>query len=548
MAECVLPTLDVVIINISIRAGIDPRNIDVSDLAGIPVSGLVLSGLYNGSDAIDALRRVYFFDPVETDGVIKFVLRGGASLATITEDDLVDDPEESKRGQALEFPRKVHVDYQNATIGYAPAKATAARSSADVRVVGELSLEVPVVLNTDEAAQVADKTQKVAWSEAQGEQTFTLGNNWLKLVPSDVVTLDLRNTKKRLRIERLETDSGVIRVTAKVDRQSAYSSAVTGPILREPTRPPEAYPGPATLAVMDIPALVDLNDSLGIYIAVSGESTAFAGAQVQISTDGGASFTAFADIRRQCRIGTLLNNVTAASEHVTDTTNTLEVDFGTLSPALPSFTDAQFLSERGSIAILRGDGSAEIMQYRDAVEGMGSISSSSDGNGVWTLSPLLRGRLNTGATAHTAGARVVYLEDAVFAPIGSASLGQDLTFRAVSFGETPEGSSEDQTITYEGRSQIEFPVLNLELDEDSLGNITATWVRRDRLGTDLAPITSANWQGYRVTFAGDTTYTVDTMATTATYDASGLGTSAVTVSVAQLNRITGAGPSVSEVI
>jgi hypothetical protein len=544
---CGTPTLEAVVLDIAERCGLDSSLIDASQLAEIEVSGLVLAGLYNGGDAIDALRRVYFFDPVEQDGKVVMVLRGGSPAATITEGDLVEAPESQKRGQAFEFPRKLHLDYQNSEIGYAPAKATAARSSTDVRVVGEVSLEAPVVLSSDEAAQTADKLLKTTWVEADGEVQFAVGDDFLRLTPTDIVQLDLRNFSRRLRITKIERQSGRLNITALSDRVSSYTSTASGPVLRPPTRPPSGFAGPSTLAVMDIPALVDTNDQLGLYFAVSGASTGWSGAQVQISTDGGATFTQLVNIRRYCRIGVLMGDVTAALVGPPDTTNVLEVDFGTLSPDLPSYTEAQWLSERGGVAILRGDGSAEIMQYRDAVPLGGSSSSSSSLDGIWRLSPLIRGRLNSGATAHDAGALVVFLEDAEFVQLGSAFLGQNLTFRAVSFGETPEGSSYDQEITFVGRSQIEMPVLDLAVEEDSLGVISATWTRRDRFGSDIAPIVSVNWQGYRVTFTGDTVASLDTTTPTYTFDASGLGTSAVTVSVAQLNRITGAGPSVSEV-
>lgn len=538
--------LNEVVFDISQRCGLSAEFIDVTQLEGIEVSGLVLAGLYNGGDAIDALRKVYFFDPVEQDGKVVFVLRGAAPVATITEADLVDAPESSKRAQALEFPRKLHLDYQNAEIGYAPAKATAARSSADVRVIGELSIEAPVVLNTDLAAQAADKLLKVNWTEAEGEVVFSVGEEYLFLTPTDVILLSLRGSTKRFRIVKIERQRGVLVVTAYADRISSYTSSATGPILRPPTRPPEQFAGPTTLAVMDIPALIDTNDQLGLYLAVTGQSTAWGGARVQVSTDGGASWGDLADIRRGCRIGTLMNDVTSALVGPVDSTNELVVDFTQYSSDLPSYSEEQWLSERGAIAVLRGDGSAEIMQYRDAVPAGGSSSSSSSDIGIWTLSPLIRGRLNSGATAHSAGAVVVFLEDAVFVEVGSTLLGRELTFRAVSFGETPEGSSFEQSFTFEGRSQIEMPVLDLAVSEDSAGVITATWTRRDRFGSDIAPILSSNWQGYRVTFTGDTTAVVDTTTPSIVYDASGLGSSSVAVSVAQLNRITGAGPAVTE--
>lgn len=540
MVKCAPPTLDVVIISIAQRVGMDPAKIDVSALAGIPVNGLVLSGLYNGGDAIDALRRAFFFDPVEVDGRIVMVPRGRDAVATITAEDLVEAPEDQRRGQALEFPRKLHLDYQNSEIGYAPAKATAARSSADVRVVGELSLEVPVVLSSDEAAQVADKLLKTTWADAEGEITFAVGDNFLRLTPTDNIELSLRGAVRRVRINKIERSAGVLQITGAIDRQSAYTSGATGPILRAPTQPPRSSVGPSTLAIMDIPALVDTNDQLGMYFAVTGESTAWAGAQIQISTDAGASFAPLVTIRRACRVGTLLNAVTAALEGSVDATNAIEVDFGDLNPEIPSWSEAQWLSERGALAILRADGSAELVQYRDAV-------ASTVTPGVWTLSPLIRGRLGSGATAHAAGVRVVYLEDAEFVQLGSAFIGQSLRFRAVSVGDVPLGASFDQTTTFAGRSQRELPADQLAASNNGSGIITASWVRRDRFGTDVAPIASTNWTGYRVTFAAVTSAVVETTATAITYDASGLGGGPVTVSVAQINRITGSGPIISEI-
>ena len=534
-----------VVADVSSRCGLTTQEYDITQLENDTVRGFVLSGLYNGSDAIDPLRRVYFFDPSEQDGRVVFVKRGLASVATITEDDLVDAPESSKRAQALEFPRKLHLDYQNSEIGYAPAKATAARSSADVRVVGELSIEAPVVLTSDEAAQTADKLLKVTWTEAEGETQFTLGDNFLRLTPTDNIALNLRGTSRRLRITRTERQRGVINITATPDRVSSYESSVTGPALRPPTQPPAAFPGPTTYAVMDIPALIDTQDSLGLYVAATGSSTAWAGARFQVSTDGGATWSDLIDVRRPSRIGTLLNNVTAALVGPVDSTNVLEIDFGQLSEELPSFSNTEWLSERGALAILRGDGSAEIVQYRDAVP-LGDPSSSSSSTGLWALSPLIRGRLNSGATAHSAGATVVYLEDASFVEVSATLLNRELTFRAISFGETPEGSSLDQSFTFVGRSQLEMPVVYLSVEQNSLGVIDATWTRRDRFGTDTNPILSANWQGYRVTFVGDSTVSVDTTSPFITYDASALGSSSVSVSVAQLNRITGAGPAVTE--
>ena len=61
-----------------------------------------------------------------------------------------------------------------------------------------------------------------------------------------------------------------------------------------------------------------------------------------------------------------------------------------------------------------------------------------------------------------------------------------------------------------------------------------------------SPIRSINWDGYRWTATdGVNTVTRDGTAATETFDATGWA-SPVSVTVAQLNRITGAGPAVTE--
>jgi len=130
----------------------------------------------------------------------------------------------------------------------------------------------------------------------------------------------------------------------------------------------------------------------------------------------------------------------------------------------------------------------------------------------------------------------------------SSLIGQSLTHRAPSLEQSPELAVE-QTATYIGRSQIEWPVAYLELDRSG-SDISATWTPRHRFGTDDNPVASINFQGYRVTIDGGSngSATFDTLTAGFTnYDASALGGS-VTVSVSALNRITGAGPATSESI
>jgi hypothetical protein len=239
-------------------------------------------------------------------------------------------------------------------------------------------------------------------------------------------------------------------------------------------------------------------------------------------------------------MGVLQEVVTSSSPHYTDTTNVLRVRLYA-DDTIDSQTQSQFLSEGGAFALSWDDGGAtrwEIGQFRDAEQ---------DSEGVWVLSTLLRGRLNTGAEEHLPGAAFVLLDNSLkVIPMQSAWLDMDLTHRAVSNGQSPEAAM-PYTNQFMGQSQREWTVAHLfgEVDGDELD---LECVPRYRFGTDDAPVQSINHVGYRWTATdGSNVATVDTEGTAHAFDITGWS-SPITATVSQLNRITGAGPIVSEEI
>lgn len=528
--------LDAIVSDIHQRCGVPASKYDVSELTDL-VAGLVLAGDYTGADAINTLRGPYFFDKAEYSKKLHYPKRGAAVVATLTIDDLVEEPDLSKREQAVEFAKKMHLFYQHAASGYAAVKATSLRSSPDARVVGETSLQVPVVLNEDQAAQTVSKLHKVSWAEAEGEVTFTLPESFIRLIPSNNVGLVLRGQAKRLRIEKREHESGLLKYTLRHDRQSAYASNLTGVPIPPPTLPPPTIAGDTTLAILDIASRIDTEDDLHYLSAGIGALPAWYGYALQRSLDGGANYSTVGQYGASI-IGELLEDVPTASEFYTDSTNSVYVQLIRDGQSLQEFTDLQFLSEQGAFALEKYDGSWEVMQYRDAIQ---------DSSGAYILRTLHRGLLNSGASSHTVGAKFVMLDRVQHIPAISAWIGQELTHRAASLGESPEIAT-PQTATYYGRSQIEWPVAYLQLSRDGSDNITASWTPRHRFGTDDAPVASINFQGYRVVLDdGGSTVSFDTLTPGFVYDASALGP-VVTVSIYALNRITGAGPATSGAI
>lgn len=512
---------------------------DVTELTD-PVLGIVFAGDYTCADAIKTLMTPYFFDGAEFDSgtgyKIHYTKRGKPVVLTITEDDLIDAPEKSVREDSLERPKVLHLHYENPTVGYVPAKATDRRDSTDVLVVGEVSTQVPVAFqDVDEPAKIARKLMKVIWAEVAGEQDFTASGNLLRLVPGDCIGVSLRGLTYRKRITQEQYEGGELRWKLIADRQSAYTANVTGVPVPPPTPPLPSIVGPTIFEYLDIPALNDNNDRLLYYTAATGQSEAWYGATIQRKNPGASSFENATTFTQPTTMGELLVAVPSASEHYPDTTNVVHLSLYRADDELLSLTETEFLSEGGSFALEKPDGTWEIMQYRDAVQ---------DSGGDWELSHLLRGRLNSGPSSHLVGARFVLLDEVQSVDATVAWLSQNLTHRAVSLGISADGSTE-YVDPFVGQSQTEFPVAHI-LGEINGTNLNLEIIPRHRFGTEDHPVRSINWTGYRVSaMDGVNSFALDTLSATLTIDVTGWSTP-ITVTVSQLNRLTGAGPSVAE--
>lgn len=520
------------------RAGHTASQYDVSELTDL-VEGVVFADDYTAADAIRTLMPIYRFDASEYDGgtgyKVHYPKRGKPVVGVVTEADLIEAPEKTVREDSYELPKKFHLLYQNPTVGYVPAKATASRDSPDVKVVGERSIQIPVSFSdVDEPAKIANRLMKLLYVERGGLEEFTVHDGLLEWVPSDCIGLTLRGQTRRMRITQEQIGPGELKWKLIPDRQSVNNSSVTGIPLPAPTPPLPSIVGQTVYNFMDLPALNDNNDILGWYEAASGQTEAWHGAQTQRKAGAAVEFEDSVRFTQNTIMGVLVDPIASASEHFTDTTNVVRVQLFT-DDMIESQTYAQFLSEGGSMALEKADGSWEVMQHMD---------SDDEGDRVFALTTLLRGRLNTGSAAHLAGARVVMLDGVKMVPAVTAWLDTNIVTRAVSLDTSPDGAPQ-YTNAFTGKSQTEFPVGYLFLERDG-DTIETRAVPRNRLGTVVNPIRSINWSGYRWTATdGSNTATADTLTDTHSFDVTGWA-SPITVTVAQLNRYTGAGPTVSE--
>lgn len=509
------------------KRGVDSR--DVSELTDL-VGGYRIAKPSSSQANIQALQPAYFFGASEFDGVLHFPKRGRDLTFALTYDDMVErdgDLIQWERVQERDLLRKVTVAYTDPATSYADTTQQAERRSATVNAEGESVMELPITGDKDWAAQVADKSIKVAWGEPD-ECTFHVSIALAELVTSAEGTVPYTDgTQTVVRIERIE-DEGLVRmVHARRTRPHLYESNASGAAKPLPRFPGSNVRGPTDGLLMNLPVLLDQDDRPGIHWAAAGMLSGWQGGQLQIRRAG--QWTVAGTVYNSAGIGTLLDPLPAHAGDV-DTANVLRVRF---NEPLESVTWVNMLQERNPFAILRDDGTAEIIQAQDVT---------ATAPNEYELTTLLRRRLATATSDHPAGARIVFLDQRVqYATLEATDVGTTLEYRFVSVGTDPDAAPIQTLELTTMESQREWPVADLSVEVDG-DDYTLTWLRRDRLGTDVIPIRSANWAGYEVSYSwsgGSGSVVV----TTETHIFTLPGASDITFSVAQINQYTGAGPA-----
>lgn len=523
--------------------GIPGNRIDVTEIYPITFRGIKSAGIYQAGAAIRGVQPLYTFDFPQIDGKLVAVRRGGEVVATIDQDDLVTDREfrfESAREQGVEFPIKLHLGYASAETDYTPTKATSERRSRDIKSLSEQAIESAVNHTAQDAAERADIMHKTMWAEFEGRAKFSLPESFAELVPSDLISLEVRpNTYKRMRLVNMLRVDGAFDCEAVIDRQSAYTAASVGlpvPAIISPETPPPTIPGDTTWEFLDLPVL-DGDDTLHYRVAGHGDAgTAWRGFQVQ--REVGADWKKEVDVTSAELMGTLAAALPAASAYFIDTTNTVLVS---LNRAPTSTTADLMLSGQG--AWLIGD---EIVQIRTWV---------AEGDN-WRGSYLFRGRLDTAPATHSIGARAVFLGNPAKVAIDASLLDTTLSLRAPSFGQVGSDAA-DGDYSFIGRSQEEWPPEMLAASQDG-NDWNLSWVPRYRLGNSANPIPSVHFYGWRLRFTvSATTVTRETTTTTPeftyteamqTADFGSAQSSFDTVEIRALNYLGGEGKALSEAV
>lgn len=455
------------------QAGMAEGDFDVSRLTGL-VEGYILASPASARRFIEQLMQGYFFDAVESDGVLKFVPRGGAVVRGIDKDELVPAGEGSekellsiRRRQEVELPQRVNVLYINRAGNYSQGNQFAQRQVTDSREVKTVSL--PVVLSDQAAKVLAEQWLYHSWvSRTQYECYLPLRHAALE--PTDIVDVTVDGAVHRLRVtEVMQARPGVLRLRGMAEDAASYDVYLPPASTAVQTRP-VAPAGPTRMEILDLPALpLDEAGQGRLRMALAGLDAGWRGAVVYRSDDAGGSYAQVAAANEPAIMGTAVAALGTGPYAVPDEAGAVEVlllgEDGLENVSLGAMLNGANLALLGE----------ELVQFMRA-EPVGA--------GKYRLSGLLRGRLGTeyAISGHEAGERFVLLNGRIAsAPAGQNGIGLPRLYKPVTVGRSL-GDTQAQVFSYRGRSWKPYSPCHIHATRNGQGDVVLYWQRRTRIG------------------------------------------------------------------
>ena len=460
--------------HLCLRAGMPEDRIDVSGLWGA-VEGYVILALEAPRASISTLARHFGFDAVESEGRIRFLMRGRVAIASITPDAMVapasgkGDVMELTRAQETELPQALKWQVARADEDYDAAQVEARRITVDTsRIASEA---FPMAVPPEEAERRCRRALMEAWVGRESA-VFRLPPSRLALDPCDVILLDHDGRLTELRLVSI-ADSDVRGIDAVRQDHAVYDLPPGDP--RPASLSTPTVFGAPNVMLLDLPQLRDDQPAHRPFVAAHaipwpGELAVFRSA----ATDGFALLTTFGT---RARIGVLAADFYAGPVSRFDLGNALLVDLFT--GTLESVTDITLLGGANALAVESSPGQWEIVQA-----GSAELIAA----GRYRLTRLLRGQRGTEnavAGMVPTDARVVVLDTAVASlPISEADLGLPWNWR---IGPASRPVSDETYVaagfTPEGVGLRPFSVAHVEQPwrtARSPGDLTIRWTRRSR--------------------------------------------------------------------
>jgi hypothetical protein len=475
--------LSTVVTGLCQRAGLSAADIDVTELEDTQVVGFFVASPTTVTNALQQLQQTYFFDVVDSGGVVKFQLQSQTKFIDVA----LSHPAAHEYGQSTpdfyqerreddtQLPKEIALTYIDPKRNFGQ---NVQRSTRTVSLnQNNVALNLPIILSEAQARAAADRLLHLSWLRRNTVQ-FRLSYRYLFLEPGDVVGLGMHGTTVDLQLSRVNLGANLL-----LDLESrTYQGA--GAAFDAPSNPPDTDEpgdgdivvlGDTVLQVFDIPLIQDGDSDIGLYVAAYGDPAPWRGASLHVSRDGGSSYSLVSAIPTATVMGscsTVIGNYTGVFDTI-DAASTLRVTLA--YGQLESITEARMRA--GENVVLVGN---EIVRFQTAT----LVSA-----GVYDLTNFLRGRRGTdwAIANHGANERFVLLTGTgtytTRVQREVADLGQTLYFKATATDQTLDEVTA-VSLAFAGISQECYSPIGLAATRDNAGNIWIAWTRRDRKAGD----------------------------------------------------------------
>lgn len=504
--------------------------------------------------AMTALEVGYNFVVSEQRGQIRCVkkalgMKGSIPLEAMNArlpDDMGDkQPIEYSDTTEVGMPDQVTVTFKDVNSEYQRNSQAAFRRRGNA--VNKVTQDIPLVLTPNEAKKIADRLLWGAWSNKRSA-TFKYSDEFVRLNPADVVGIPFVDESLPFAITRVTRgNNGISEVEGVYDDPEVFASNATG-IASIIQRESVSVPGVTVFVPMDAPLLRDENNDDGFYWAVTSASSAWRGASILRSTDGGTTYASMSDVGVRTPIGTVSGVLADGPTVVFDRSNTITVTLESDTSELESISELLVLNGGNAAWVGPAEGGVgEIIQFANATL---------VGANTYQLDTFLRGRKGTEhyTGSHVSGERFVLLDQDTLGTNSFSIADWDLerSYKPVSV-LLDESITDAQAFTNTGVRAKPLSPVHVLGSRDGSNNLTITWLRRSRktqlgLGNGNPPLGETS-ESYEIdVYDGATVVrTITATSETATYTASQQSSdgltpgNSVTIDVYQISSTRGRG-------
>lgn len=534
-----------IINEICLSTGLAGSEIDVGEIDQ-PVTGFFINNVQAARESLSQLQQAYFFDCVESQGLLKFInqLRPGTSTSLALKHLAAYEYGQTRpvnftetRTQDLELPSEVSITYLDPVLNYAEGvqysrKSVAVNNNAQ-------SQAMPLVLTPSESRTIADRLLYLSWTRRRNYK-FTLPFRYGLLEPGDALAVPFHGSQNVVQISKLNIGANLLlEIEALAYSESIYSHLATVEAAHYETIDNHIGNNVYQLARRNISAIASVKNGNTTY--TPGEDYTYdlvAGTVTRVTTgsipDGAALDIGYTedevsppptDVTAGGDTTLRVLDIPLISDSDTDNGLYLAADggenwhdatvyvsrnggnsyelakslitkstFGTCNTVLGDCTSGVDNTNTLSVTIRSGELESVSLDDLNNGENIALVgneiirfqTATLTGTNTYTLSTLYRGQRGTewAIATHVAGESFYLLSDYLERLEGTpGDIGKELLFKAITDGQSTDDVS-PVTVTVVGNSLKPYAPINLAATVDPLLNITFSWTRRDRKAGD----------------------------------------------------------------